>query len=295
MNDEVPPTADQFETSEPFLLTRLGPKAWLSEKPTPLEEGAGDATDTFGEQVEWGFGIPSIFRALASPRSGEVFPRAPERGDPLWFVCGYWTCLLHMLIYSLGWARPDLGLWWWYQNGKPCDDPRLRLLSEIFDSDGQLDWFAGWLWRIRFTERVQLPLDEFTKWLDRGGEVPVDPAWIEVQTREALASGIRAPISGDWDPLHLAYHCTGPLECGWSEPLLLHSDPAHRRAAIVLDSMMGWYRALCTAGIEPPLLGDRSWNVEVYVKPTGWLGDFRRSEETGLWFSGSHRFHRLGA
>ena len=29
---------------------------------------------------------------------------------------------------------------------KPLDDPRLRMMAQVGEADGQLDWFAAWLW-----------------------------------------------------------------------------------------------------------------------------------------------------
>jgi hypothetical protein len=203
-----------------------------------------------------------------------------------------------MLMYSLGWARPDLGLWWWYQNDKPSNDPRLQLLSEIFDRDGQLDWFAAWLWTVGFNERVHLPLYEFSGWRDLEPDrtAAIDRVWVALQERGSAASDIRSPLGGGSDGLHLTMHCTGPLESGWAEPQMLYSQSRSGPfAAVVLESMVGWYRHLCIAGENLCSSFDQSCWVDVFVRPTGWLGTFRRSEETGLWFSGSHRFHRPGA
>jgi hypothetical protein len=86
-----------------------------------------------------------VFKALASPFTHEPILAAPQRleaGSPL----AYWSALLNLLIHSFGWARPDRGLRWWYDAGKPTDDPRLQLLSQVWDADRQLDWFAAWLW-----------------------------------------------------------------------------------------------------------------------------------------------------
>ena len=287
--------SDSRVTEHGFVLRRLGPEAWLAEIPAPLDDEADDPTDTFGEQAEWGFAIPAIFRVLASPRSGEVFPRAPEQGDPTWFSCGYWSSLLHMMLYSMGWFRPDLGLSWWYESGKPSEDPRLQLLSEVFDSDGQLDWFAEWLWTVRFNERVHFPLEEFTAWIDPGGALVIPRDGVRVKGQEASASGIYTPFGGGSDALHLTMHCTGPVENGWSEPLVLHPDPGQPMAVVISDSMVGWYRSLCLATESLMSWGSESVGVDVFVKPTGWLGTFRRSQETGLWFSGSEHVHRRGA
>jgi hypothetical protein len=37
-----------------------------------------------------------------------------------------------------------------------------------------------------------------------------------------------------------------------------------------------------------------SWRVDVVCQPLGWLGTFRRSRRSGLWFTGRHRWHELG-
>jgi hypothetical protein len=280
---------------EPLIVHRLGPEGWPVQELSSADDEMDDMRDAFGEQMEWGFAIPSIYRVLAPPSSGETLPRKPELGDPQWFSCGYWTALLHVLIYSVGWFRPDLGLSWWYQNGKPTDDPRLRLLGEVFDADGQLDWFAAWLWGVQFGRRMDWNLNELTGWIDSRQEPSVDRSWMECQYREATASGIHTPIGSGYDELHLTVHCHGPLESSWSSPSLLHTDPDQRRAVVVVDSLVGWYRSLCIAGMELPPLRDRSWHVDVFVKQTGWLGTFRRSWTTGLWFSGEHQFHEPAA
>lgn len=58
----------------------------------------------------------------------------------------YWSALLHLLVYGLGWVRPDRGMRWWQDSGKPTTDRTLRFVARIWDADGQLDWFAAWLW-----------------------------------------------------------------------------------------------------------------------------------------------------
>jgi hypothetical protein len=195
---------------ESLIVQRLGPESWPVETLAGLEDEMEDARDIFGERAEWRFAIPSIFRVLASPSSGQSLPRAPLRGDPLWFSCGYWSALLHMLLYSLGWARPDLGLWWWFENGKPTDDPRLQLMAEVFEGDGQLGWFMGWLGDVHFGQRVLRDLNEVTGWIDAGREAGFDPNFMGDQYREATASGMSTPIGSGYDELHLMTHCVGP-------------------------------------------------------------------------------------
>jgi hypothetical protein len=65
------------------------------------------------------------------------------------------------------------------------------------------------------------------------------------------------------------------------------------RAALVCEAYEGWYHALRTCGLTQTRHGS-SWRVDVFVKPLGWLGTYRLSRQTGVWFSGQHRWHELG-
>ena len=68
-----------------------------------------------------------------------------------------------------------------------------------------------------------------------------------------------------------------------------------KRNGALFDNMIGWYRGLSDAEGYLPKLKNRSWYIDVFVKPVGWLGTYRRSRVTKLWFSGRHRFHTPGA
>ena len=58
--------------------------------------------------------------------------------------------------------------------------------------------------------------------------------------------------------------------------------------------MIGWYRALVTESRSLPELSDHSWRIDVVVKSVGWLGTYRKSAESGLWFTGRHSAHIRG-
>jgi hypothetical protein len=153
---------------------------------------------------------------------------------------------------------------------------------------------AAWLWR----SQVEFLGDEHLTALcgyefDEIG-LEVDPTWIDLQTRAAEMSGIANPLTGGSDPLHLSAHVGGPVEPWTYQPMLLRSRRQERRAVLVIDGMLGWYRALATLGATLPDIGQRSWRVDVVVRPVGWLGTYRRSRVTGLWFAGRHRFHHRG-
>jgi hypothetical protein len=34
--------------------------------------------------------------------------------------------------------------------------------------------------------------------------------------------------------------------------------------------------------------------VDVFVRQIGFVGTYRRSRDTGLWFAGQHRYHAVG-
>lgn len=122
-----------------------------------------------------------------------------------------------------------------------------------------------------------------------------DDSWLREQKAAADASGISAPVSyGGGDPHHLSDHIKGPLRPVDRLPLLVRTSAADRRAVLFLDSMTGWYRALATETRSLPKLAGHSWRVDVVVKPVGWLGTYRRSAETGLWFSCPHSVHVRG-
>lgn len=254
--------------------------------------------DATGEQYEWGYAIPWIFRALASPLTNERMPAAPQQGEDTYAATGYWASLLHLLCYSFGWARPDRGLHWWFEAGKPIDDdPRLQLLSELWNADGQLDWFAAQLASMAAVMNTfpLAMLTDVTGYRDTGAGDSFDRGWIETRRSAATASGIPAPIGDGGDPLHLSYHCSAPLEAPVGEPVLLRSGRDRRQAVLRLDTMVGWYRALAEQGGTLPELHGRSWRVDVVVRPVGWLGTYRLSRSSGLWFAGRHRFHTRGA
>ena len=173
------------------------------------------------------------------------------------------------------------------------DDPRLRFISDLWVADGQLDFFAAWLWETPAIYNAER-MEELTGHKRGRGVVTTDPRWLEEVRARALTSGVQVPIGGGWDPLHLSVHSSAPLERATTGATLLRSGSDRREATLVLDSMAGWYSALAGHGNDLTPLGDRSWRVDVFVRPVGWLGTFRRSRETGLWFSGRHRHHVRG-
>jgi hypothetical protein len=104
MEEEV----DSFgPESVPLTIRRVSMPDW-PKRPLNDERGVFAA---LGEQPEWGFATPWLFRALTSPLTNEPILAAPrtslDHDDPT--PLAYWSSLLAMLVYSFGWARPDRG------------------------------------------------------------------------------------------------------------------------------------------------------------------------------------------
>lgn len=250
MSDDAPLPED-FESEAPprprLLLSRVDVPRWVNTPPSlQMLDASRHAT---GDEPAWGIGIPMVCRALASPLTHEPVLVAPRRGDDVMpAATTYWSALLNLLIYSFGWVRPDRGILWWEWAGKPTDDARFELLSQIWAADGMLDWFAAWLYTA--PRNPVLPMfEELTGYRDDDEDVPRNRGWVEDQFAEADDSGIPAPCSnGGYDPLHLARHATGPLEQPPGQVTLLRSPTEARRETLIVESMVGWYRALARLG-----------------------------------------------
>lgn len=281
MTEEAP-----VEATPSFLVAREAPPDWLRR---PLPDVATDELIAkSGEDPRWGFAIPWLYRALAAPLTFEPMPALGDPPDRHPDALGYWTALLHMLLYSLGWARPDRGLRWWYDTGRPTDDPRLALLEHVWRQDGYLEHFAEWACRTPL--QATSTLGALTGYRDDGVRTEPHPDW-RAARRHATE---HSPFGVDRDPYHLPDHSRGPLAEPRGTSLLLRSGRTERHAMLVLDSMVGWYRALSEQTATLPSLEGRSWHVDVVVRPAGWLGTYRRSRVTGLWFTGRHRSHTRG-
>jgi len=237
--------------------------------------------DLYGEQLQWGYAIPEMYRALARPNEEHVWPPAKRLGIP--WTGGYWAPLLHLMLYSLGWANPARGLSWWYSAGTPSRDPHLGLIQDLWHHDGQLDLFAAWLWEGPLSRPDRLPMpgspaQQAPMWLP-------PKEWFQVQHRAAADLRDDNPLYGGTDPLHLSSHCTGPL----SRPQGQATVTSHRgHATVELPSMVGWYRALHDSDLD-------EGPVEVRVGTTGRLGIFRRSPITARWHSTTEEIHLVGS
>lgn len=266
-------------------------------RPDPPSEGEDvwEATppSVGGDPGPWGNAFVALNRALVDPLGGHEFPAPPRPGSSHAHAIGYWAAALHLLIYRLGWLDPVVGLDQWQELGSPVEDIPTLLLRDIFLADGQLELLHGWLrtgpastWATEIARTVGAGIPVL-----RAAERP-DPELLE---RAELAR-THNPLSGGSDSLHLGSHAMTAVDVDSEHDSaeMFRSSPGDRRAVLVLDTADGWAAQLAGWGAALPDISDRSWRVEVIVRPAGSLGTFRRSRRTGMWFQGRHRSHQLG-
>ena len=269
------------------------------------ERGYESDLHTYGAQYDCGYNIPLVFRALANPSGLTEFVKCPTReteGELTQFINArsYWVSFMKMLVYSFGWRFPGQGIKAWLDEGTPDDDPRFALIKQTWLTDGQFDAICGWLWQ---------PHSYGAEFVSSLGGIPpapedhvnveqglVESSWLE-RTAMGLAADTPNPFVGGMDPLHLGHHVRYQgLDS--DDQILDHRlaiSPDGRSADLFVESMKGWYRALVRAGssLSHPEPG-RSVRVRVHCPHVGTLGEYRRSRETGVWFSGPHSLHMLG-
>lgn len=264
--------------------------------PAPtLDFSSYDWAPVLGGTQPWFWGMPGVHQTLASPLSNAAVPEPPYGPDsPHHATLGYWTPLHNLLLYRLGWSRPDRGLRWWYDAGKPVDDPTLAFIAAVWDRDGRLDGYLAWLLRL---ESVFLDPTRDAYGSHPGHDFSLPEAWRSwfaetIRQRDAaLYPNFSFDISGD--SLHLC-RSGGQNYVPDAAATLVVTDTANRRAALHTSSADNWYSTLTTKAVSLPEIGNNSWYVDVYVKPIGFLGTYRRSRSTGHWFSGRHRVHSPG-
>ena len=234
----------------------------------------------------WPTHLPLLHRILAGGEPAAAYPALP-RSDDIFEHCAYWEPLYYLLTSLLGWTDLGKGLAWWYANGKSDhDDPRLALMREIWDTAGQLDFFAAWAF--------QEGREEFSLDAPSSTSAFSDTNWWSNFRRRGSPYRYD-PFHGGTNPLHLGHsHLYVGTDVDFP-PAALHADPRTRQAVLVTRDFLTWREELATAGRQlPPLPNERSWHVDVFDKRVGWLGTYRQSRVTGRWFAGTHSLHMAG-
>lgn len=124
---------------------------------------------------------------------------------------------------------------------------------------------------------------------------PARTRWLLAQEIAAASSDVPDPLSGDNDPLHLSSHAGGPVAPVIDPVELRRSGRGGRSGILLCDSAIGWYRSLYEESSKLPSIHDHRWRIDVVIKPIGWIGTYRRSPETNLWYVGDHRLHVRGS
>ncbi|MEU4692282.1 hypothetical protein [Actinoplanes sp. NPDC023714] len=201
-------------------------------------------------------------------------------------LIAFWAPMLHLLVFGLGWRRPDLGLERWYETGEPPIHPALSVFSRWWGPhiEDVLAWAAA------STKMAAAGESLLTEW-QPSDDRRVQANWLA--SRRDDRNWLRV-WGGDGDALHLSDHAKSPR---WDSPEptyeLVTGPNATARATLLCDTYQGWYHALSHCGLAQTRY-HRSWQVDVIVKPLGWLGTYRLSRDTGAWFSGRHKFHLWG-
>ena len=202
----------------------------------------------------------------------------------------WWAPLLQLLLFGLGWVRPDLGLARWLDGGQPDDDPVLRTVKRWWGP--YVADLLTWAGRLDTLSKISSEVGQATGTAAKPARLP--KRWSEPRPSPEWEK----LWAGGSDSLHLRSHVRTPIQPGDHGPdqVLLATDSTNRpRAVLSLASYKGWYVALSRFGSELPSRTDgRSWRVSVVVGPLGPLGIYRQSLQTGRWFSGRHRWHQLG-
>lgn len=233
-----------------------------------------------GIKDPWCRHLPLLHRILAKSAEADAFPYVSDNLS-LNDACPIWETLHYLLRFLLGWDDPGAGLAWWYSHGKPVDgSPLLQAVSELWDRDRQLDFYAAWAWIHGPHDHARDPLYHDVDW------------WKELERRSRQSGS--DPFHGGSNPLHLGHSDGFGNDQPETDRAQLHFDTLTRRAVLIVNHFGSWRRDLRQAEQRLPLVGERSWQVEVFDRQVGYLGLFRLSRATGRWFQGKHSVHVRG-
>ena len=281
-----------------------------------------------GFDGDWGSLTPTVWQALAGPAGQHALPSldwavSQERGSDAAFDAPFpiWSAVLELLNYSFGWRSPAVAVARWLETGLPTTDRRLEVIAHLLGSDleERVTNLAAFLylqggWSLSRYGHGGL-IDLFGEDESRYPTIRI-PQWVRDEyKRRGCGDDHRGPYeaapyflpcrSGGFDNMHLSGHCWMPIlrtaerqgaplrggSISDAEPSRFFSqeDGEHGRAVLMTQQYGGWFDELVAHGKTLPALeSGRSWRVDVVCAPIGWLGTYRKSRETGLWFSGPH-------
>lgn len=227
------------------------------------------------------WGIELVLRALAGSRVPVLPTTAGWQTDHEQYLA-YWHGLHYLLVARLGWSDPGKGLRAWADGGRDSEDETLTFIEAVWGHDGHLDKYIAWA-----TRSLQHSLAD-----------------VDRQTAEPTAEWMRwAQLQQDDSPMRIedtnGPHF-GPIDAeteairdGRKGSILVVVDRKARRALYVTGGA-GFYEDLRRRWDELPNVTPDTWRVEAFNRRLGYLGDYRRSRETGLLYVGKHSVHLLG-
>lgn len=232
----------------------------------------------------------TLHQVLANPDLTDRLPRIGQCRTLEEFQ-SHWETLFYLMGALLGWASPAAGLAWWYAGGRQSHgDPRLDLIHSVWDDEGQLDSLAAHCWR---GNSAFMHPDELSP-----AEIAVTSPWRDEDWWRAFKRRGRRfphdPFYGGTNPLHLDLFACGRADPPDGSVQLIVHPVQPRRATLIVEDFSSWRAALERFGNSLPEDPHHSWHVDVFHKPGGYLGLFRRSRNTGRWFQGKHHIHLAG-
>lgn len=244
-----------------------------------------------GEGYWPGHWVPQAWFMGADPGGNHHAPKRPGHLSGL--LPSWWIPLLQLTMFGLGWRWPARGLAHWDRMGRPTEEPILDTIEQ---------WWGPVLGDfIAFADAPHSVDIELGSGHERATAPPTDsllsPFGALRRERRWLESW-----GGGTDPLHLSSHVYTPIH---EQKYILPSPPrdategfwmeagaASRRGTLMLNTYSGWYNHLMASPHD--WQGIHDTRMDVVVRPLGWLGTYRKSRVTGLWFRGQHRWHMLG-
>lgn len=254
------------------------------------------------------FGYVEILRAINNANGVLSMPVNPMGSGDFPRYIRYWFSLSAVVVGHLGWRHPAVGIASWINNGMPDDDAVMSGVKQLWGlyaasllaepSRNNLLEMANEV--LQPKENIPTQASSYAQ-LDSPEDVRFR-MFIEEKSESDKKWG--APNTGGSDPLHLTSHIVSMLGNFQSThssdqfgATLLHAaaESNEARASLVIESQSPWYSTLAKWGDRLPKRQDgRSWRVDVTSKDYGYIGEFRRSRVTGLWFAGKHSSHMLG-
>lgn len=255
---------------------------------TPRSSSTAESADP------WITFVPYAWQLLADAASGNPVPACPtHRGTgPDNPQIAWWSPLLHLLVFGLGWSRPDVGLARWFCAGRSVEDGILELVNCWWGD--RTEHVLAWAGHSPMLKRFGADVHHAVAGTQYD-DTPFQDLWGRCRDTE----NYQRSFGDDGDSMHLTYHCDLPINYDGQNPaphrlFTQSADSQSRHIVLVVAQYSGWYRTLST--VAPRQTSDgRSYRVDVFCTTVGFLGTYRCSRDTGRWFRGQHRSHILGA